>query len=121
MADSSARNILYGESELNSQQRETQVLVTDPRQVPWSKLEKFLVAAGVLVVLALMAVVTTVSVSSTSAQHTLANVQQSLAQNQNKTTDLRQEIGELTSSSRLNEIAQKQGLTLRDGNIKTVR
>ncbi|NMB32500.1 MAG: cell division protein FtsL, partial [Lactobacillus sp.] len=36
-------------------------------------------------------------------------------------TDLRQEIGELTSTSRLNKIAREKGLTLINKNIRTIR
>ncbi|MDN6759960.1 MAG: cell division protein FtsL, partial [Lactobacillus sp.] len=40
---------------------------------------------------------------------------------QNRITDLRQELGELTSTSRLNKIAREKGLTLINKNITTIR
>ena len=61
------------------------------------------------------------SISATSAQHDLTRTQQTVAKEQNKITDLRQEIGELTSTSRLNKIAREKGLTLTNKNIRTIR
>lgn len=61
------------------------------------------------------------SISATSAQHELTNTQQSVAKEQNRITDLRQEIGELTSTTRLNKIAREKGLTLINKNIRTIR
>ena len=61
------------------------------------------------------------SISATSAQHELTKTQQSVTKEQNRVTDLRQEIGELTSTTRLNKIARQKGLTLINKNIRTIR
>ena len=45
----------------------------------------------------------------------------SIIKAKSQTSDLQQEIGELSSSSRLNKIAAEQGLKLRENNIRTIR
>ena len=51
----------------------------------------------------------------------LTNVKESITKQKNATADLQQEIGELSSNTRLNKIAQSQGLKLRENNIRTIR
>ena len=40
---------------------------------------------------------------------------------QNKNTNLRQEIGELTSANRMNKLAKQYGLQLIESNIRNIR
>lgn len=74
--------------------------------------KKTLLILGTVITLGMMTFLVSSSISATSAQHELTNVQQSVTKEQNKVTDLRQEIGELTSSARMNKIARDKGLTL---------
>ena len=80
---------------------------------------RFLVA-GSIVTIAMAAMLVFTSVAATSAQHQLANIQTELSSTQTDTSNLRQEIGELTSSSRMNKIAKQEGLSLIESNIRTV-
>jgi len=107
MADSSARNLNYN-YEPNRKARSTfeteRRMSVDPNKVPFSRFEIFIL----------------VGVAATSAQHQLANIQTELSSTQTDTSNLRQEIGELTSSSRMNKIAKQEGLSLIESNIRTV-
>ena len=114
MADSSARNLNYQQSQQQTEQPK-KAIVLNPKSVPWTAFEKSLVVLGSLITLGLMILLVSASISATSAQHQLANVEQS------HNTDLRQEIGELTSTTRINKIARDQGLHLVESNIRNVR
>ncbi|MDF7668442.1 MULTISPECIES: cell division protein FtsL [unclassified Lactobacillus] len=119
MADNLARKIEFNpnkQTETETQQR----MVLDHRRVTWSAFEKSLLVLGTLITLGLMTLLVSSSISATSAQHELTNVQQSVAKKQSQVSDLHQEIGELTSSARMNKIARSKGLTLIEKNIRTI-
>ncbi|RVU70309.1 MULTISPECIES: cell division protein FtsL [Lactobacillus] len=120
MADSSARRI---ELEPNKQTefKKRRRIAPNPHQVSWTGLERTLVILGSVVAIAMMIFLVSSSISATSAQHELSDVQQAISTEQNNITDLHQQIGELTSSSRLNKIARAKGLTLIEKNIRTIR
>ena len=120
MADSSARRI---EFEPNRQVKSEKVsrIVINPRQERWTGLERTLVVIGSAVTLGMMTFLVSSSISATSAQYNLSNVEHSINKKQNEITSLNQEIGELTSNSRLKRIARSKGLTLNDKNIRTIR
>lgn len=92
----------------------------DPNKVPFSRSEIFILIAGSIVTIAMAAMLVFTSVAATSAQHQLANIQTELTSSQTDFSNLRQEIGELTSSSRMNKIAKQEGLSLIESNIRTV-
>lgn len=122
MADSSARSLnLEPKKRIDNDTSTPKKIVLDPKHVPYTRFEKILIAIGASITLLLIMFIVSVSVSQTSAQHQLANTQQEVAKEQNQTTNLRQEIGQLTSSARMNRIAKEQGLTLHDNNIRTIR
>ncbi|WP_297820282.1 cell division protein FtsL [uncultured Lactobacillus sp.] len=121
MADSSARNLNYQQTVQRETEQPEKTIVLNPKSVPWSRLEKTLIAIGSVITLGLMTMLVSASVSSTNAQHTLAKEEQTITSKQNRNTDLRQEIGELTSTSRMNKIAKQQGLRLIESNIRNVR
>jgi cell division protein FtsL len=120
MADSSARRIEYEPSKQNGSKKRQRIIL-DPRKVPYNWVEKTLLIVGSVITLGMMIFLVSSSISATSAQHELTNTQQSVAKEQNRITDLRQEIGELTSTTRLNKIAREKGLTLINKNIRTIR
>lgn len=120
MADSSARRIEYEPNNQNGSQKR-QRISSNPRDVPYNTLEKVLLFLGGIVTLGMMIFLISFSISATSAQHELTRTQQTITKEQTRITDLRQEIGELTSTSRLNKIAREKGLTLINKNIKTIR
>lgn len=120
MADSSARKIEYEPRKRNGSKKRQRVILA-PHKVPYNILEKTLLILGSVITLGMMIFLVSSSISATSAQHELTENQQSVAKEQNKVTDLRQEIGELTSTTRLNKIAREKGLTLINKNIRTIR
>ncbi|EEJ72168.1 cell division protein FtsL [Lactobacillus ultunensis] len=122
MANSSARKIEYEyEPSQQNGSRKQQRLIFDPRNIPYNILEKMLIIVGGIITLAMMIFLVSFSISATSAQHQLTKTQQSVIKEQSKVTELRQEIGELTSTTRLNKIAREKGLTLINKNIRTIR
>ena len=120
MADSSARNLNYQQSQQQTEQTK-KAIVLNPKSVPWTAFEKSLVVLGSLITLGLMILLVSASISATSAQHKLANVEQTIISQKSHNTDLRQKIGELTSTTRINKIARDQGLHLVESNIRNVR
>ncbi|MCT6807795.1 MAG: cell division protein FtsL, partial [Bombilactobacillus sp.] len=120
MADSLARKIEFNpNNQEEPQKRKRQVL--DHRHVAWNGLERTLLAVGTLITIGLMTMLVSSSISATSAQHELTSLQRSVAKEQSQVGDLHQELGELTSSSRMNKIARSKGLALNEKNIRTIR
>ncbi|GHN31196.1 cell division protein FtsL [Lactobacillus delbrueckii] len=118
MAGNTVRKYNY---EPEEEARKSPRLVVDPQKVPYSAFEKLLAALGLLGAVALITLNVSASVSATYAQRQLTNVKESITKQKNATADLQQEIGELSSNTRLNKIAQSQGLKLRENNIRTIR
>lgn len=120
MADSSARRIEF-EPNRETESVKVRRIAPNPHQVRWTGLERTLVILGSVITLGMMTFLVSSSISATSAQHELSNVEQKINTEQNNVTNLNQEIGELTSNSRLKKIARSKGLTLIDKNIRTIR
>lgn len=120
MADSSARNYEV-ESEREVEFTQERQRVYNPRYVRWTFFERMLVVLGSVVSIGMIVFLISSSVTAASTQQQLSDIQQSISKNQNEVTDLRQQIGELTSTTRLNKIAREKGLTLIDKNIRTIR
>lgn len=120
MADNLARKIEFNPNEQRDQEkRQRQVL--NHHSVAWTGFEKSLLIFGTMITIGLMTMLVSSSISATSAQHELTSLQRSVAKEQNEVGDLHQELGELTSSSRMNKIARSKGLTLNEKNIRTIR
>ncbi|MBD5431543.1 cell division protein FtsL [Lactobacillus agrestimuris] len=120
MADSSARRIEFEPNEQVNVGNKRRI-VLNPRQVRWTFFEKTLIVIGSIVTLGMMIFLVSSSISVTSAQHKLSEVQQRITKVENSNADLSQQIGKLSSSARLNEIARAKGLTLNEKNIRTIR
>ncbi|MGP4116573.1 cell division protein FtsL [Levilactobacillus zymae] len=90
------------------------------QKLPVSKFEKCLVTACGLVLAVLMVCVVSAKIAMSNAQRDLQTVNQTTATYQNRNTNAQQEINELQSRSRLDKIAQKQGLSLENARIRTV-
>lgn len=120
MADSSARRIEYEPHKRNGSKKHQRVIL-DPHKVPYSGLEKTLLFLGSIITLGMMFFLVSSSISATSAQHELTRTQQSVAKEQSRINDLKLDIGSLTSTHRLNNIAREKGLTLINKNIRTIR
>lgn len=121
MADSSARKLNYQQTVQREAEQPQKTIVLNPKSVPLNRLEKTLIVLGSVITLGLMTMLVSASVASTNAQHNLAHVEQTVITKQNHNTDLRQEIGELTSTTRMNKIAKEQGLHFIESNIRNVR
>lgn len=120
MADSSARKIKFEPNRQIRSVKRTRIAI-DPHQVRWTGLEKTLICLGSVITLGMMIFSVSSSISATSAQQELSKTQQTIAKQRNEVADLQQQVGELTSSSRLNKIARSKGLSLIEGNIRTIR
>lgn len=96
-------------------------IVTSPKSVPFNRLEKVMLTIGASVAIVMMFVLVAFSILQTSAQRQLQNSNTAVATIKSQNTDLEQEIGELTSTERINKIAKQQGLQLIDSNIRTIR
>ncbi len=124
MADSSVRKLNYETKKVNKAKKakkQEAVIVLNPKSVPWSGFEKMLITIGMMLTLGLMTALVTISISATSVQHQLANIEQVQTKRQNENDNLRQEIGELTSNSRMSKVAKQQGLSLIESNIRKIR
>lgn len=120
MADNLARRVEFNpNNQENPEERQRQVL--NHHDVAWTTFEKSLLIIGAMITIGLMTLLVSSSISATSAQHELTSVQRSVAKGQSQVGDLHQELGELTSSARMNKIARSKGLTLIEKNIRTVR
>lgn len=91
-----------------------------PRRVPLNGWERLLVAAIVGVCGFFMLTIVSVQVSVTTTQRQYQNVTATVNDKKSQNNDLQQEIGELTSSERLNAFAKAHGLTLIEGNIRNI-
>ncbi|GFZ27728.1 cell division protein FtsL [Lactobacillus corticis] len=120
MADTSARRLDL-DPEKNTEGVKQTTSISTKRVVRFSPFEKAIVLMGSVTCLVLATLCVTSSNSATSTQSELTNVQQKITKQQNKVTDLERQIGELTSSSRLNKIAKQKGLKLIEKNIRTIR
>lgn len=90
------------------------------QKLPVSKFEKCLVTVCGLILAGLMVCVVSAKIAMSNAQHDLQTINQTTATYQNRNTNAQQEINELQSRSRLDKIAQKQGLNLENARIRTV-
>lgn len=121
MADSSARNLNYNQNVNRETEQPQQKIVLTPGKVPHNRLEKAIIVIGVLLSLGMMVLLVSATVAQTTAQHNLADIEQKITKKQASNTNLRQEIGELTSTKRMNKIAREQGLHSSENNIRNVR
>ncbi|MCI2171304.1 cell division protein FtsL [Schleiferilactobacillus perolens] len=91
-----------------------------PGRVPLNGLERVLIAAIALISGICMLTIVSMQVGLTTTQRQYQNVTATVADKRSQNNDLQQEIGELTSSQRLNEFAKSHGLTLIEGNIRNI-
>ncbi|MHA8110024.1 cell division protein FtsL [Lactobacillaceae bacterium Melli_B4] len=91
------------------------------RKVHISKIEKLLYSFFALTILALLILVIAAKNGYSASQQNLQDVNQNVEKIHNDNGNLKQEISELQSSSRLQNIAQKNGLSLSNNNIRNVR
>lgn len=97
--------------------------VSAPVETPRLKVnnfEKLLVVACTLVVALLMVLVVNSKISLTNSEHQLQQLQSTNSKISTENTNLNQQISELQSSTRLEAIAQKDGMSLSNSRIRNV-
>ena len=119
MADSSARSYNYHVSTVKKSNK--QQVSLNPDKVPISTFEKTLIFIGSLVVLVIMVLTVSANVTQTKSQQELSEIETKISSRQSSNGDLKQEIGELTSTKRLNKIAHQKGLRIIESNLRNVR
>ena len=85
-----------------------------------SSFEKLLIVCGSAVLTVLMLVVVSSKIALSNSQHELQHLDNRIVNVRNNNTNLKQQIGELQSSTRLNKIAHKSGMSLSNANIRNV-
>lgn len=86
----------------------------------WTLQEKAMIAVCAFVVLVFLIGTVATSVAISSANRNLALIQAKVDNTNNKNSNLKQEINELTSHTRLQKIANEYGLSLSNQNIRNV-
>ncbi|MFD1124921.1 cell division protein FtsL [Lentilactobacillus raoultii] len=82
--------------------------------------EKVLIIGGSILLTGLMLMVVSSKIALSNSQHELQHLDTRISNIHNDNTNLKQQIGELQSSSRLQKIAKENGMSLSNGNIRNV-
>ncbi|CAJ1228581.1 cell division protein FtsL [Lactiplantibacillus xiangfangensis] len=90
------------------------------QRVPFSAFEKCLSVTLGLVVFSLAIILVSTNIAIGNSQSSLQAVQAKVSKVEASNTSHAQEISELSSRSRLNQVAKKYGLSLNNGNIRNV-
>jgi cell division protein FtsL len=85
-----------------------------------SAFEKLLIVSGSVILTVLMLLVVSSKIALSNAQHQLQHVDSQIVNVQNDNTNLKQQIGELQSSSRLEKVAKQGNMSLKNANIRNV-
>lgn len=112
-------------------QAEPKKVVSTPDQVITKKVrvsqrlnlsvfEKLLIVCGSALLTVLMLVVVSSKIALSNSQHQLQHLDSQTVNVRNDNTNLKQQIGELQSSSRLDKIAKQSGMSLSNHNIRNV-
>ncbi len=91
-----------------------------PKYLATSKFEKCLLLVCSLMVVTMMVWLVSLKIGVSSAQQRLQDVNTQITNLQTKNTNKRQEINELSNRSRLEKIANKDGLSLSNNQIRNV-
>ncbi|GAK47181.1 cell division protein FtsL [Secundilactobacillus oryzae JCM 18671] len=93
---------------------------TLPKHSPVSKFEKCLMTLCGFIIAVMMILTINVTISVSTAQHHLQDMQTRVSQLKTSNTSHRQEANELQSRSRLDKIAKANGLVLSNDKIRNV-
>lgn len=85
-----------------------------------SSFEKLLIVCGSAVLTVLMLVVVSSKIALSNSQHELQHLDNQVVTVRTSNTNLKQQIGELQNSTRLDKIAHKSGMSLSNANIRNV-
>lgn len=121
MASNTARQLVAPELIPNQQPAIHTAPDVQPNQkVALSAMEKMTLAIIGIAFFGMLVGLLTTKIAVVNAQRDLQTTTQTMTQVHARNSDLKQEIGELTSSDRLDAFAQKNGLTLNENNIRNV-
>ncbi|WP_235804311.1 cell division protein FtsL [Latilactobacillus graminis] len=95
-------------------------VISQSKKVAFSAVEKLVASIIGIVFFAMLVSLLTTKIAVVNAQRGLESTTQKMTQVSANNNDLKQEIGELTSSDRLNAFAQKHDLKLNENNIRNV-
>lgn len=87
----------------------------------WDTVDFMMVGAAVLTVIVMAFIVIFMANKSATANTQLSTTSAQLEQVRDKNNDLKQEVSDLSNPDRLNKIAEKNGLTLNNQNIRNVK
>ncbi|MFL2019788.1 cell division protein FtsL [Weissella hellenica] len=102
----------------NSQSRAKKIKLAKPK---WNAMDLVMVGAVVVTIIAAAFLVIFMANKSTTSNTQLAATSAQLEQVRNKNNTLKQQVSDLSSPKRLNSIAEKNGLTLKNQNIRNVK
>ncbi|AMV68549.1 Cell division protein FtsL [Pediococcus damnosus] len=94
--------------------------VVIPKSLPFSKFEKILMTFCGIILTGLMIFVISGKISLSGAEHELSSSQEQVTKVTSNNSNLKQEVNQLSSRSRLNKIAKQYGLSLTTQNIRNV-
>lgn len=89
-------------------------------KVPLSMVERLAIVIGGLVVVALMIALVSAKISVGNSQRHLQSINTEITNFKTHNADLKQEIGTLNSSDRLQQFAQKHGLTFNEQSVRNI-
>lgn len=102
----------------NNRSRVRKIKLTKPK---WNAMDLVMVGAVTITIIAALFIVIFMANKSTTANTQLAATSAQLEQVRNKNNTLKQQVSDLSSPKRLNDIADKSGLTLKNKNIRNVK
>ncbi|MGO3468241.1 MAG: cell division protein FtsL [Weissella hellenica] len=102
----------------NSQSRAKKIKLAKPK---WNAMDLVMVGSVVVTIIAAAFLVIFMANKSTTTNTQLAATSAQLEQVRNKNNTLKQQVSDLSSPKRLNSIAEKNGLTLKNQNIRNVK
>ncbi|MBU7554922.1 cell division protein FtsL [Pediococcus ethanolidurans] len=94
--------------------------VAIPKSLPFSKFEKILMTFCGIILTGLMIFVVSGKIALSSAEHDLSSSQAQVTKVTSDNSNLKQEVNQLSSRTRLNKIAKQYGLSLTTQNIRNV-
>ncbi|MFD1671133.1 cell division protein FtsL [Agrilactobacillus yilanensis] len=89
-------------------------------KVPLSLFERLAMVVGGLIVIGLMISLVSAKIAVGTAQRNLQSVNTAVSDLKTKNADLKQEIGTLNSSDRLQAFAKKHGLTFNEESVRNI-
>lgn len=117
----------YSEAQVQSPEQQPQQqpkiqqhpLASDAK-VPLSVVERLAMIVGGLVIIGLMITLVSAKIAVGNSQRQLQSINTEITNFKTHNADLKQEIGTLNSSDRLQQFAQKHGLTFNEQSVRNI-